>query len=106
MPLTVTTLTLSCHIAKARATVPHAGLGRSLESACQGLSITPAQPRQELIEDLGDLASGELTEQALRQIAETLSACLLPDPGMEKRELSRLLTDNPSIIYAITSDTE
>jgi hypothetical protein len=77
-----------------------------LASACQGLSIAPAQLRQELIEDLAGLASGEPTEQGLRQVTETLSACLPPDPAIEKRELSRLLADNPSIIYAITSDTE
>ena len=106
MPLSATTLALPGPAPIARPVPAHAGLGRMLASACQGLSITPAQLRQELIEDLADLASGELTERRLRQVAETLCACLPPDPGIEKRELSRMLADNPGITYAITSDTE
>jgi hypothetical protein len=46
-----------------------------LEVACQGLSITPEQLRQELETggDLPDLASGALSCKALRLVARTLS---------------------------------
>ncbi len=46
-----------------------------LEIACEGLSLTPEQLRQELEEngDIPDLVSGELTPAALKLIAETLN---------------------------------
>ncbi len=45
------------------------------ENACQGLSITPEQLRQELEAggDIPDLVSGALTPKALRLTAKTLA---------------------------------
>lgn len=48
---------------------------RMLADACQGLTITPEQLRDELEGDgdLRDLISGALTPRALRMTAETLT---------------------------------
>ncbi len=60
MPLTATTLTLPCHKVKAWPARADARLRTLLEAACQGLTITPEQLRQELEAggDLPDLQSG------------------------------------------------
>ncbi len=50
MPLTATTLTLPCHKVELRTGAAHAGLHTLFEEACQGLSITAEQLRQELEE--------------------------------------------------------
>jgi hypothetical protein len=74
MPLAATTLTLSCHKEQASSVGPLIGLEYMIETACQGLSITPEQLRQELEagSDLPDLASGALTPKALRLAAQIL----------------------------------
>jgi hypothetical protein len=75
MPLTATTLTLPCHKEQASSVGPLIGLERMIETACQGLSITPEQLHQELevSGDLPDLVSGALTPNALRLTAKTLA---------------------------------
>ncbi len=52
-----------------------AHIDRLLQAACQGLTITPEQLRQELEAggDLADLPSGALTVKALRLTASTLA---------------------------------
>jgi hypothetical protein len=80
MPLTATTLTLSCHKEQVPAVGSNAGLERTLEVACEGLTITPEQLRQELEKggDMPDLQSGALTLQALRLTARTLALMRYP----------------------------
>jgi hypothetical protein len=75
VPLTATTVTLPCHKEQASSVGPLIGLERMIETACQGLSTTPEQLRQELEEggDLPDLVSGALTPNALRLTAKTLA---------------------------------
>ncbi|MGH8502880.1 MAG: hypothetical protein ACREVE_10525 [Gammaproteobacteria bacterium] len=70
-------------VAVAKAT--EAKLCRRIETACQGLTITPAQLRTELQQggDIPDVVSGALTPRALRMIAETLALmryALPPEP--------------------------
>jgi len=64
----------------------HARLGPVLESACQALTITPAQLRRELEEgDLQDLTCGALTPNGLRVGVETLALMRYPYPPLTKR---------------------
>ena len=74
-PLTATTLTLPCHNAQVPPVGAPAGFERRLESACEGLSIAPAQLHAELREggDLPALGSGALTPKALRLTAKSLA---------------------------------
>lgn len=83
----------------------HAGLRSLFETACKGLSISPEQLQRELSDDLDAIASGELTAHGLRQVAETLSACL-PDPASERRrsEVLRMLRQHPEIQRAFVTD--
>ena len=62
IPLTATPLTLPCHKVELRPVAAHADLHTLFEAACEGLSITPEQLRQELIEsgDIPDLTAGAL----------------------------------------------
>jgi hypothetical protein len=89
MPLTATTLTLSCHQPPQPPLVPtHVPLDPLLEYACKGLAITPEQLRQALEDtDLPALASGELTLKALRLTAWTLVLAHhgLPDRRADQR---------------------
>ncbi len=72
--LAATTLTLPCHKVELHPVGAHAGLRTMFENACEGLTITPEQLRQELEEggDLPDLVSGALTSAVLRLTVETL----------------------------------
>ncbi len=74
MPLTATTVTLPCHKVELRPIATVTGLEHMLEIACQGLSITPEQLRQDLEEgsNLPDVVLGALTAKALRLTAKTL----------------------------------
>ena len=62
MLLTATTLTVPCHKEQVRPIGSHDGLKCMIQNACQGLSITPEQLCQELIEssDISGLAAGAL----------------------------------------------
>jgi TubC N-terminal docking domain len=75
MPCEAATLTLPCHKEQPQPVAAHAGIRTLFENACQRLSITPKQLRQELREgnDLPDLVSGVLTPKALRLTAKTLA---------------------------------
>lgn len=75
MPPTASTLTLPCHEPPAQPAAAHAGLDHLLEIACEGLSLTPEELRQELTKGGGipDLQSGALTPKALRLTARTLA---------------------------------
>jgi len=75
MPLTATTLTVSCHKARAQPVSFHAGLDRKLEIACESLTLTPGQLCQDLQAggDIPDLVSGALTLQAIQLAARTLA---------------------------------
>jgi hypothetical protein len=74
VPLAATTLILPTHKPVAQPVAAHAGLRTLFENACQGLSITPEQLRQDLEEgnDLPDVVLGALTASALRLTAKTL----------------------------------
>ncbi len=61
-----TTLTLSCHQIAKRPVRAHAQLDAVLATACQGLSISPSELRQELADDLDAIASGELRSASIR----------------------------------------
>ncbi len=84
MPLTATTVTLPCHKVELRPVATVTGLEHMLEVACQGLSITPEQLRQDLEEgsDVPELVLGALTARALRLTARTLVLmCYWPGSG-------------------------
>jgi hypothetical protein len=98
-PLAATTLTLTCHPppSDSTQTVPDSVFA----TACEGLSITPARLREELSDDLGAIASGELTAPGLRLTAETLAASLPP----QNQAIDRLLPDpEPERAFVTTSD--
>jgi hypothetical protein len=80
MPLRATILTLPCHKVERHPVAARADVRTVFETACQRLSITPEQLRQELEAggDFPDLVWGALTPNALRLIAKTLA--LMRDP--------------------------
>ena len=63
MPVRATTLTLPCHKERVAAKGSAGGLERMLKVACERLSITPEQFRQELKAgaDIPDLVAGALS---------------------------------------------
>lgn len=78
-----TTLTVDGQLPVTQRAPHHTRLDAAFETACQGISITPERLQRELSDDLHAIASGELTARGPRQVAETLSACRLPDPQAE-----------------------
>ncbi len=82
IPSTATTLTLPCHKVELRPVAARAELRTVFENACQGLSITPEQLRQELeaAADIPDVVSGTLTPKALKVTAKTLALMRYPYP--------------------------
>jgi hypothetical protein len=100
MPLGATTLTLACHKVEAQSERAHGRLHTRFGAVCKGLSITPAQLQNEPSEDLCSVASGELTAEGLRLVAETLAA------EIRRREVLDMLAENLGITHALTSDDE
>jgi hypothetical protein len=92
----------------------HAQLCHMLETACEGLTITPEQLRQELKEggDIPDLQSDALTPHGSRLVAETLapsySGPANDDAAREARrqQVLSMLAQGPEIQYAITTDDD
>ncbi|MDQ3797355.1 MAG: hypothetical protein M3294_07300, partial [Pseudomonadota bacterium] len=70
-----------------------------LENACQGLSITPEQLRQELEADgdIPDLVSGALTPEALRLTARTLVLMRCSPENEQLAEICRRNTGGTEI---------
>ncbi|MBA3732013.1 MAG: hypothetical protein H0W93_06600 [Gammaproteobacteria bacterium] len=101
-----TTLTLSCHQIAKRPVRAHAQLDAVLATACQGLSISPSELRQELADDLDAIASGELTVHGLRTVAETLSACLPYETDTRHNEVIAMLRQHPHITHAFATNDE
>jgi hypothetical protein len=96
--LTATTLTRACHKAPASPAGAHAGLDTRFKTACEGLSLTPARLRTELIDDLDVIASDGLTPHGWRQVAETLAASL-PPPN----EAIDMLAQHPELTYTFAT---
>lgn len=99
-----TTLTLNGHVPGARRVRAHASLSSVFEQACQGLSITPEQLRQELADDPDAITSGALTAHGLRLVAETLAACLPPDNDTRHSAVIAMLRQHPEITRAFATD--
>jgi hypothetical protein len=75
-------LALPCHKERVIPAGSLTGVDRMIETACEGLNITPAQLRQELDAggDIPDVVSGTLTPKALRLTARTLALMCYPYP--------------------------
>ncbi len=91
MPLTATTLTLTCHKEQVGLVRSRDSLERMLEVACEGLSLTRDQLRHELEAgaDIPDLVSGVLTTKASRQTAKTLVLMRYPPESEQLPEICR-----------------
>lgn len=96
MPLEAATLTLPSHKPQTGTVRDPARLRRMVEDACRGLSITPEQLWTALEEngDLTDVECGALSPDGLRLVAESTPS-----------EAEQMLTDNPEIVYAVTTGT-
>jgi len=92
-----------------------------LEVACEGLSLTPEQLRQELDAGgtLADLTSGVLIPKALRLTAKTLALIrhsgdalqsntpnAPADAEARRQPMLAMLAQEPGLQYAMTSDDE
>jgi hypothetical protein len=67
-----------------------------IETACEGLNITPEQLRQELEAggDIPDLVSGALTSKGLRLTASSLALTRYPIESEHLSEICRRNTGN------------
>ncbi len=82
----------------------HAQLDAALATACEGLSITPAELRLALEDDLDDIATGTLTVHGSRQVAQTLSACRPYDK--RHTDVIAMLRQHPDITHVTADETD